>query len=67
VGMKTEDAIKYFGGKAKLASALGIKTPSLYSWCAVVPFARQKQIEDISGGKLRAMRWNEFLDAKRVA
>jgi len=62
--MKTEDAIKYFGGKAKLAAALGIKTPSLYSWGKTVPFPRQKQIEDISGGKLSAMRWDEFLAGK---
>lgn len=65
--MKTQNAIKFFGGKPQLAKALGVQLSSLYDWKDVVPFARQQQIEEITGGKLKAMTWAEFLASKKVA
>lgn len=64
--MKTQDAIEYFGSKAKLAEAVGIRLPSVYEWGEVVPFARQQQIQSITKGKLKAMNWSEFLEHKQT-
>lgn len=52
--MKTLDAISYFGGKPQLAAALGIRLPSLYDWGDIVPLKRQFQIQQLTGGALRA-------------
>lgn len=53
--MKTTEAIKFFGSKAALAEALGIKQQSINDWSDTVPFIRQQQIEKLTGGKLKAM------------
>lgn len=50
----TRDAIKHFGSERKLAEALGIAPPSVYSWGRKVPDLRQLQIERLTGGKLKA-------------
>lgn len=53
--MKTEDCIKHFdASKAKLAAALGIEAPSVYTWGEYPPPLRQLQIEIITEGKLKA-------------
>lgn len=57
--MKTQDAIKHFGGRQQLADALGITRPAIYEWGETVPELRQYQIEVLSGGALRAERLDE--------
>lgn len=52
--MTTDDCIKFFGSKAKLAEALGIEAPSVYSWGEHPPPLRQLQLEAVTGRKLRA-------------
>jgi len=52
--VKTSDAIRFFGSKAELARALGIKRQAITSWRDRVPLARQYQIEQLTGGKLKA-------------
>jgi transcriptional repressor of cell division inhibition gene dicB len=54
VGMTTSDAIEFFGSKADVAAALGLKKPSIYEWGEYPPELRQIQIEILSGGKLKA-------------
>lgn len=53
-GMLKEDAIRHFGSQAALARALGIKQPSINDWGEVVPPLRQLQIEQLTGGRLKA-------------
>ena len=57
--MKTQDAIKHFGGRQQLADVLGITRPAIYEWGETVPELRQYQIEVLSGGALRAERLDE--------
>lgn len=52
--MRTQDAIGYFGSQAALASALGIKQPSVAAWGEEVPPLRQLQIERLTNGQLTA-------------
>ena len=54
VGMKTSEAIDFFGSKAAVAAALGLKTPSVYEWGEFPPQLRQIQLEMLSNGKLKA-------------
>lgn len=53
--MKTDDAIKHFGGIKPLADVLGIWPHNIHRWGPVVPMARQYELEVKSGGKLRAV------------
>lgn len=53
-GMRTSDAIEWFGGKAALAKALDLATPSVYEWGEFPPPLRQIQIEKVTRGKLKA-------------
>lgn len=52
--MKTEEAADYFGGRKKLADALGIWPHSTYRWGEFPPKMRQYQIQVLSKGKLMA-------------
>lgn len=53
--VNTSEAIAYFdGSRAKLADALGIEPPSIYSWGENPPPLRQIQLEQITVGKLKA-------------
>lgn len=52
--MKTESAVKYFGTKAAVADALGIKKSAVSQWGKNVPKGRAYQIEVMTGGKLKA-------------
>lgn len=54
--MKTEDAAKWFGGKSKLAEALGISPSAVSMWGETVPEIRQYQIQVLTEGKLKALR-----------
>ncbi|MCC6530947.1 MAG: helix-turn-helix domain-containing protein [Burkholderiales bacterium] len=51
--MLTSDAIAFFGGAAKLADAIGVRAPSIYSWGERVPWRRQIQLEQLSRGALK--------------
>lgn len=52
--MTLYEASRYFGSQAKLARALGIKPPSVCLWRDRIPAERQKQIEKLTGGELKA-------------
>lgn len=65
--MKKQDAIDFFGSITKLADAIGCAQSSIYDWSDVVPFPRQHQLESITGGKLKAMTWQQFARSRRVA
>ena len=53
--MKTSEAKAFYDGNVSaLARALGIDQSSVYSWGEHVPALRQLQLEQITGGKLKA-------------
>ncbi|WP_421169187.1 Cro/CI family transcriptional regulator [Aeromonas dhakensis] len=52
--MKTELAVDYFGTKAAIADALGIKKSAVSQWGDTIPKGRAYQIEVLTGGKLKA-------------
>jgi hypothetical protein len=53
--MLTSDALAHFGGsKSALAKALDISVPSVYEWRKYPPPLRQLQLEQITGGALKA-------------
>lgn len=52
--MKTELAIDYFGSKAAIADALGIKKSAVSQWGETIPRGRAYQIEVLTGGQLKA-------------
>jgi hypothetical protein len=52
--MLTEDAVKYFKGKSKLAHALGISPAAISQWGEYVPKLRQYQLQLMSDGALTA-------------
>lgn len=54
VGMKTELAVDYFGTKAAIADALGIKRSAVSQWGETIPKGRAYQIEVLTDGKLKA-------------
>lgn len=54
--MKTADAIKFYGTKAALARALGIKPPSIHDWGDLVPKGRAYELQDLTDGALQVDR-----------
>jgi hypothetical protein len=52
--MTTDQAIAYFGGRKKMAEALGIWPHGTYRWGAQPPKLRQFEIERLSNGELQA-------------
>lgn len=50
----TDDCIKHFGSKAKLAAALHIQVPSVYGWREYPPPIRQLQLASLTRGALKA-------------
>jgi DNA-binding transcriptional regulator YdaS (Cro superfamily) len=54
VSMKTELAVDYFGTKAAIADALGIKRSAVSQWGETIPKGRAYQIEVLTDGKLKA-------------
>lgn len=64
--MKTSEAILWAGGtQVALAARLGINQPSVAGWGDYPPPLRQIQIEQLSGGVLRAEP-DVFNQAKRT-
>lgn len=52
--MKKEEVLQYFGGTTATAVALGLSQPSVSNWSDPLPAIRQLEIENVTGGKLRA-------------
>lgn len=52
--MKVQEAADFFGGRKKLAVALGISPSAVTMWGEYVPELRQYQIQIASKGKLKA-------------
>lgn len=50
--MLKEDAIKFFGGVTSVATAAGVKPPTVSEWGDVVPEGRAHRLADASGGAL---------------
>ena len=50
--MKTDQAIKYFGNKNKLAKVLGLNRSTVGRWGDIVPINQAWKIERITGGKV---------------
>lgn len=62
--MTKDEVIRFFGSQQAVATALGVKQPSVANWKAEPPPLRQLQIERITGGQLRA---GQECDAFRTA
>lgn len=52
--MKTQEAADFFGGKKKLADALGVSASAVTQWGENIPVIRQYQIQVLTKGKLKA-------------
>lgn len=52
--MKTEEAIRWYGGVKRLAEALGVWPQVIYKWGEHPPRARQYELEVKTKGELRA-------------
>lgn len=51
--MKKQEVIDFFGGVPSAAAALRMTRAGIYQWGENVPKARQKQIEQLTGGALK--------------
>jgi len=51
--MRTDEAIKHFGGVRELARVLETSTQAIYKWGKRVPRGRAFELQVITGGKLR--------------
>lgn len=54
--MKLNEVADFFGGKKKLADALGIFPSAVTQWGNSVPVGRQYQIEVLTKGRFKAAR-----------
>lgn len=61
--MKTEDALKHFGGVRQVATALGISPAAVYQWGVRVPKSRAFELEVLTQGALKAPRASEAREA----
>lgn len=52
--MKTIEAVKYFGSKAKIAEVLGIDRSAVTLWGEFVPKGRQYELQVLTKNKLKA-------------
>lgn len=52
--VKTEQAIKYFGGRKELAQALGIWPHNISRWGTYPPELQQYRLERMTQGELKA-------------
>ena len=52
--MKTEEAVKFYGGKKQLADVLGVWPQVIYQWGEYPPLARQYELEVRTEGALKA-------------
>mgnify|MGYP000868803193 CR=1 FL=1 len=54
--MTYDELIGHFGSQAAAARALGVKQPSVWAWRNGIPYLRQLDIEQKTGGALKASR-----------
>jgi DNA-binding transcriptional regulator YdaS (Cro superfamily) len=54
--MKVKKVAAFFGGKKRLAEALGIFPSAVTQWGDEIPLGRQYQIEVLTKGKFKAVR-----------
>ena len=52
--MKKQEVLDYFGGVIATAKALGISQPSVSNWGEDLPELRQLELEQLTGGTLKA-------------
>lgn len=52
--MNLNEVADFFGGKKKLADALGIYPSAVTQWGEIVPLGRQYQIQVLTSGKFKA-------------
>lgn len=52
--MKKADVLAHFRGGSRVAKALGISPGAVSQWPEIVPLFRQLQLEELSGGELKA-------------
>jgi DNA-binding transcriptional regulator YdaS (Cro superfamily) len=52
--MRVSDVVKFFGNKAKVAEAIGVTPGAVTNWGDIVPSTSILQIEQASGGKIKA-------------
>ena len=52
--MLKQSVLAYFGGVTATANALGMAPPSVSTWVDPLPELRQLEIENLTGGKLKA-------------
>jgi DNA-binding transcriptional regulator YdaS (Cro superfamily) len=52
--MTKTEVLAHFGGAVATAKALGISQPSVSNWSEQLPELRQLEIEQLTGGALRA-------------
>lgn len=52
--MKIHEAVRFFGGKKKLAVALKTSPAAVSQWREKIPLGRQYQIQIITNGQLKA-------------
>ncbi|ARD61589.1 hypothetical protein Y71_17265 [Kosakonia radicincitans DSM 16656] len=50
--MLTQDAVNYFGSKAKLAKALGVSQPAVSRWGEHIPEKRAARLSLMTNGDL---------------
>ncbi|EGO8352082.1 hypothetical protein E0V34_08905 [Escherichia coli] len=51
--MKTQDAVAFFGTKAKIARALDVSQVAVTQWGAIVPKGRALELEKLTDGALK--------------
>ncbi len=51
--MKTEDVVKHYGTKTKVAEALGCWHTTISSWKKYPPLGRQYELQALTGGVLK--------------
>jgi len=51
--MLTNEAVKFFNGKSRLAKALSISPAAVSQWGLHVPKLRQFELEALTAGRLR--------------
>lgn len=64
--MKKSDAVTYFGGVAALAKKLGVTTQAVSRWGSQVPPRRAYEIQEITGGALRANEGKEHANSTQA-
>jgi transcriptional repressor of cell division inhibition gene dicB len=52
--MKKQEVLDHFGGVIATAKSLGISQPSVSNWTDPLPELRQLELEQLTGGRLKA-------------